>query len=190
MPPITPLLWLLGSLALILLVLLAYIAARRWHQARISASHYRTASGRKIDADTHRILHQPMATRRVRAGPVSAISQAATHQALLAANNQHIREGATFAGRHDANTVSGRRPNPFATGTRSAILWFSWYEPAYLAALASRADGLASRAMTAEDMEFFGEEDAAVIWGINAVRTAKNAKNSTVQTTARHPATA
>lgn len=72
MPTITPTLWLLAGLTLIILVMLAFIAARRWQQARISANQYRTANRRTIERDTRRIQHLPMATRRVRAGQMPA----------------------------------------------------------------------------------------------------------------------
>lgn len=189
MPTITPTLWLLAGLALIILVLLTLIAARRWHQARISASQYRTASGRKINADTRRIQRQPMATRRVRAGAVSAVGNAATDQALRAANNHHIRERATFAGRYDANTCGGRRPNPFAIGTRSAILWFSWYEPAYLDALA-RLQPPAAGHMTPEDLQFFEADAPEFINAADQLQAAMQTPVSTVQTTARQPVAA
>lgn len=183
MPIITPTLWLLAGLFLIMLVVLAFVAARRWQQAHISASQYRTASGRTIDADTRRIQHQPMATRRVRAGPVSAVSQSATDQALRLANNHHIRERATFAGRHDANSCAGRRPNPFGSGSRSAILWFGWYEPAYLDALA-KLPPPAATATPPEDLQFFEADrcDSA-----DALHYAMHAYTGTVQTTARQP---
>lgn len=189
MPTNMPTLWLLAGLALIILVLLAYIAARRWHQARISASQYRTASGRTIDADVRRIQRQPMATRRVRAGTVSHISQAATAQALRLARFPGIEQRAINAARFDARTGCGRTPNAYPTGTPEAIIWFSWYEPNYLAALERLKQPLAC-VITPEDLEFFGEETAAEIWGINAVRAACNAKNGTVQTTARQPVAA
>lgn len=128
MPTFPLLSWLLIGLAFMLLVLLHHLRARRWQRARLSASHYRTASGRVIDQQSKAILLQPMATRRIRAGHIPPRAVPPPARPAGHTDIGHIRTRAAAAVAFDLRHGGTRRPGPFTAGTVEHQEWRRTYD--------------------------------------------------------------
>lgn len=147
MPILNVTLWLLAGLLFVLLVLLSInIISRRYHGEHM-ANRYRTANGHAIERETaalQRQVKRPPLRRGLlpSAMPISPpkgkpeFTQVSDIIESRLRTREHIKSRAEWAARFDALHAGKRRPNPFCQGSRNHIVWFSYYEPAYLEKLA------------------------------------------------------
>ncbi|MES2972407.1 MAG: hypothetical protein V4757_02315 [Pseudomonadota bacterium] len=128
--------WLLAGLALILLVLLCLMMARRWHQASIAASHYRTASGRLIAKQTENILRHPMAVprRHLTSAPAAPVLHTRNSRAFwTAAKCSQINTRARTQAQFDWAQHGRSMPGPYTAGTIEHAQWRAAYDAAFQA---------------------------------------------------------
>lgn len=137
MPTLDPTQWLLAGLALMLLVLLCLVIARRWHRARIAANQYRTANGLRIDRESRRILRQPMATRRVRSisslippGHLTSFERADRVETRI--NFDQLRTRAQAAAIYDMGHGGKRRAGPYTIGSAEHAEWLKAYDAVFI----------------------------------------------------------
>jgi hypothetical protein len=130
-----PVQWLLAGLTLILLVLLCLVVARRWHRARLTADQYRTASGRVIEQQSARVLQQPMATSRRRAGtsvlPPYAMPLLPAEGARafwVRGKSENIHSRAIAQAGFDWAQHGRQMPGPYTAGTLEHAQWRSAYD--------------------------------------------------------------